>query len=175
MKKTQVEGEIYDLVSVLQRNRASAVPAKAGGIYGCPAPVNVRPYLSCLLCRWGGSHGNNTFHLEIYCLLVGALTPFLSFQYWLFFSADIPTRFRTERDGKGLFCIPLGCQLCNGPCCAVPLPCLAWQGSPCNPTSPPPSRDMLVLPLGSSLISSQPPCLTLLSQAPRQPVSHPTD
>lgn len=30
--------------------------------------MRARTYLSCLLCRWGGSHRNNTFHLEIYFL-----------------------------------------------------------------------------------------------------------
>lgn len=43
--------EIYYLTSDLQRNWASAATVKAGGIYGCPAPVRARTYLSCLLLQ----------------------------------------------------------------------------------------------------------------------------
>lgn len=52
---------IYNLPSVFQRNQASAPPAKASGIRGCPAPMKTRSYLSCLFCRWGRSHRNTLF------------------------------------------------------------------------------------------------------------------
>lgn len=67
------ERDIYYLVSIFQRNGASAAPAKASGIHRCPAPVKTRPYLSCLFCRWGRSHGNILFIWKfIYCLFCGS-------------------------------------------------------------------------------------------------------
>lgn len=105
----QVEREIYYLTSDLQRNWASAATVKAGGIYGCPAPVRARTYLSCLLCRWGGSHGNNMLHLEIYFLSFSRSSH--SFPIPLVLSLCLYSyKIRSRRDGKGLLCIPQGCQ-----------------------------------------------------------------
>lgn len=71
--------------------------------------------MSCLLCRWGGSHRNNTFHLEIYFMSFSRSSHSLPIPLVLFVSLLIFLQDQIKEGWERFILHPLALPVASSP------------------------------------------------------------